>query len=274
MIDSKKLIKEYELNPNKALGQNFLIDENAIRTIAELAHCDGMPVLEIGPGLGALTDELSLRASSVIAVEIDKNMVELLSSILADRGNIHIINRDFLRFPEKELTDAMGGLPFVVAANLPYYITTPAALRLIDSPLPIQRMVLMMQEEAAAHFTAGPRAKQYTPLSVLCACYYNVRSELHLPPSCYYPEPAVHSVVLSFERNEKPFDPSLSSLVKASFAMRRKTLRNNLSAFIPKDAVPSVIEKAGLPASCRAEELTPGDFVRLNDAVNEYKSKI
>lgn len=267
MIDSKKIIKDFGLVPNKALGQNFLIDISYIEKIADLADCEGFPVLEIGPGLGALTDALSQKAQQVCAIEIDKKMVGMLSVILSGRSNVSIINRDFLRVTEEEINSAIGEKPFIVAANLPYYITTPAIMKLVDSPLRIRRMVLMMQQEAAEHFLAEPRSKLYSPLTILCRRYYSVKSELQLPPSCYYPEPAVQSVVLSFERNEEVFDPSFSKLVKAAFAMRRKTLRNNLSALLAKESIPSVIENAGLAPSCRAEELSADDFVRLNTII-------
>ncbi len=142
-------------------------------------------------------------------------------------------------------------------------------MKLIDSPLPITRMVLMMQQEASGHFLAGPRSKLCSPLSILCSRYYSVRTELSLSPCCYYPEPAVNSVVLSFERNSTVYDPLYSRLLKAAFSMRRKTLRNNFSSLVGRDAVPSMIEKAGLPPSCRAEELTADDFAKLRDIIFE-----
>lgn len=269
MIDSKQIIKELGLVPNKALGQNFLVDGSSIERIAALALCENENVLEIGPGLGALTDALAERAKCVCAVEIDAKMVELLSGILQERRNVTVIHRDFLRMKEAELLSAVGGSSFIVAANLPYYITTPAAMKLIDSPLPISRMVLMMQQEASEHFLAGPRTKLYSPLTVLCRHYYGVKKEFDLSPSCYYPEPAVQSVVLSFERNDNEYDPAFSKLVKASFAMRRKTLRNNLASLVGRDSVSEIMEKASLPASCRAEELDIDDFLRLHASIGK-----
>ena len=267
MIDSKKIIKESGLVPNKALGQNFLTDVSAVTRIAELSRCNGKHVLEIGPGLGVLTGEFSKTAVQVTAVEIDSQMVAFLTDLLSARANVRIVNKDFLKLTVNDITELTNGSGFTVAANLPYYITSAAAMKLIDSPLPIERMVLMMQTEAADHFTAGPRAKCYTPVSVLSNRYYRVTKEFELSPSSYYPEPAVSSAVLLFERNGIPYDPSFSKLVKAAFAMRRKTLRNNLSGLIPKETVPAVIESAGLNASCRAEELSVDDFVKLNDAL-------
>jgi 16S rRNA (adenine1518-N6/adenine1519-N6)-dimethyltransferase len=268
MINSKQLIKELGLVPNKALGQNFLIDGSCIERIADLARCENESVLEIGPGLGALTDALSVRADRVLAVEIDAKMVEVLSSVLGEHSNVTVLHRDFLRMKESELFSAVGSVPFIVAANLPYYITTPAAMKLIDSPLPIRRMVLMMQQEASEHFLAEPKSKLYSPLSVLCRRYYTVRREFELSPSCYYPEPAVQSVVLSFEPNGNEYDPAFTKLLKACFAMRRKTLRNNLSSLVGKDFAAGVIEAASLPPSCRAEELSVDDFVQLNHTVS------
>ncbi len=262
MIDSKSLIKEYKLSPNKALGQNFLIDESSIRRIIELADPHGRPVLEIGPGLGALTDELCLNSGRVVAVELDSRMSWLLKERLSARTNLTILNCDFLRLKNEEIVEMFGD-SFIVVSNLPYYITTPASMKLIDSALPIERMVLMMQYEASKHFTACPKEKCYTPISVVSGRYYSVTPEFRLSPSAYYPEPEVDSVVLRFERNSVPYDPLFTRVVKASFAMRRKTLKNNLASLADKSIVPELILSAGLEPSCRAEELSISDYERL-----------
>lgn len=265
MIDSKQLIKQYGLNPNKALGQNFLIDENALERILELADCSGKRVLEIGPGLGVLTDALSRSAERVVCVEIDSKMCELLNETLAGSENVSVINADILKVKTEQLGELLGA-GFIVAANLPYYITSQTAMKLIDSPLEIAHMVLMMQQEAAEHFLAAPKQKCYTAVSVVAQHYYAISEQLKLPPSCYYPEPSVHSSVLVFKRKSVPYEPGFSRLVKAAFSMRRKTLRNNLSSLFDKSAVPAVIAQAGLTEACRAEELSADDFERLFEA--------
>ncbi|MBR5948653.1 MAG: ribosomal RNA small subunit methyltransferase A [Clostridia bacterium] len=267
MIDSKKLIKEYALTANKALGQNFLVDENALQTIIGLCECAGKNVLEIGPGLGALTNELINTAKKVVCVEIDAVMCGLLKKTLSGADNLEIINMDILKVRNDELT-ALLGSGFVVCANLPYYITTDIAMKLIDSALSPSSMTLMMQQEAAAHFLASPKQKCYTPVSVIAKQYFDISEELRLSPSSYYPEPTVHSSVLVFKRNARSFDPAFSRLVKAAFSMRRKTLRNNLASLFDKALVPSIIEHAGLAPSCRAEELSSEDFTRLLETAN------
>lgn len=272
MIDSKKLLKEYGLTANKALGQNFLVDENALTAIIELSCCEGKNVLEIGPGLGVLTNELIQRAEKVVCVEIDERMCELLSRTLAGAQDLRIINRDILKVKNAELGEMLG-TGFVVCANLPYYITSDTAIKLIDSELSIKRMVLMMQTEAAEHFLAKPKQKCYTSVSVIAQQYYEISEELKLSPSSYYPEPSVHSSVLLFKRKSQAYDPEFSRLVRTAFSMRRKTLRNNLSALYGKETVPAIIENAGLSPSCRAEELCCVDFMRLLDSARKFDAE-
>lgn len=262
MIDSKKLMKQYGLSANKALGQNFLVDENALNAIVALCDCDGRAVLEIGPGLGVLTAELSKTAKKVVCVEIDSVMCALLKKTLAGVSNLEIVNSDILKVKNGELADLLGE-SFAVCANLPYYITSETAMKLIDSELSIARMTLMMQQEAAEHFLASPRQKCYTPVSVIAQRYYEISEELRLSPSSYYPEPAVHSSVLVFKRNAATYNPAFSRLVKTAFSMRRKTLRNNLASLYDKQLVPAIIERAELSPSCRAEELSVTDFEQL-----------
>lgn len=274
MIDSKKLVKELGIIPNKALGQNFLVDEAALSGICELACRGGYPVLEIGPGLGALTYELSMNAPQVVAVEIDKTMVEALNKVLSGRENVKVINRDFLKLKRDELLESVGNRPFSVAANLPYYITSQICMMLIESDLPIRRMVLMMQEEASERFFAKPGSKNYGPLTILSRYLFDVSPAFHLTPTAYYPAPDVNSVVLVFERNANPFPAQMPKILRAAFSMRRKTLQNNMLALAPKPAAIEIIEKSGLPPSIRAETLTPDDFMRLSTEYSAYIGSI
>ena len=269
MLDSKAIIANNGLNPNKALGQNFLIDETAIKRIVELCRCDDSPVLEIGPGLGALTEELLKHAQKVCAVEIDANMVQLLSANLGNNPKLSLVNCDFLKYPVERIKDGFSSGSFIVAANLPYYITAPICQRLFDSELNISRMVLMMQEEAADRFTAAPGAKNYVPLSVIAQQLFDISRGLRLSPASYYPAPDVNSVVLVFERSNRFTPKSFSKVVKAAFAMRRKTLLNNLQNIADKAAALQIIESAGLSPSVRAESLSPSDFVSLSKAYDE-----
>lgn len=270
MLNSKSLIEKNGLNPNKALGQNFLIDETAIRRIVELCRCDNSPVLEIGPGLGSLTEELLKCAQKVCAVEIDANMVRILSANLGGNPKLSIVNCDFLKYPVEKIEAEFSCESFIVAANLPYYITAPICQRLFDSGLNISRMVLMMQEEAADRFTAAPGAKNYVPLSVIAQQLFDISIGLKLSPASYYPAPDVNSVVLVFERSNRFTPKGFSQVVKAAFAMRRKTLLNNLQSIADKASAMQMIESAGLSPSVRAESLSASDFVSLSKAYAEH----
>lgn len=274
MTDSKEMIKKLGLTPNKALGQNFLIDTEAISRIAALADCQGENVLEIGPGLGALTSALSEKAKNLLAVEIDRTLVGILADGFADKRSVQLICGDFLKVPPAKISAAFGGEPFTVAANLPYYITSPICMRLIESGLPVKRMVLMMQAEAAERFFAAPRDVNYGPLSIVSRYLFDISTELKLSPAAYYPEPSVHSCVLKFERNGSELPPNFIKVLRAAFAMRRKTLRNNMLQLIPKSNVDEVISDAGLLPTVRAEELAAADFVRLADSYNRYGNKV
>lgn len=274
MTDSKEMIKKLGLTPNKALGQNFLIDTEAISRIAALADCQGENVLEIGPGLGALTSALSEKAKNLLAVEIDRTLVGILADEFADKRSVQLICSDFLKVPPAKISDAFGGEPFTVAANLPYYITSPICMRLIESGLPVKRMVLMMQVEAAERFFAAPRDVNYGPLSIVSRYLFDISTELKLSPAAYYPEPSVHSCVLKFERNGSELPPNFIKVLRAAFAMRRKTLRNNMLQLIPKNNVDEVIADAGLLPTVRAEELAAANFVRLADSYNRYGNKV
>lgn len=270
MIDSKETVKKLGLTPNKALGQNFLIDAVAISRIAALADCKNANVLEIGPGLGALTAALAEDAKTVLAVEIDRKLFEILSEQFAHEQAVRLVCCDFLKLPPPKISEIFGGESFIVAANLPYYITSPICMRLLESGLPIERMVLMMQVEAADRFFAAPRDTNYGPLSILSQYLFDISTELRLSPAAYYPEPTVHSCVLKFERNGNALPPQLIKVLRAAFAMRRKTLRNNMLQLVPKNSVDEVISNAGLLPTARAEELEAADFVRLADSYANF----
>ncbi|MBO4563776.1 MAG: ribosomal RNA small subunit methyltransferase A [Clostridia bacterium] len=263
MKTARELLTEYGLTPNKALGQNFLVDEEAIERIVSAAAGPGLPVLEIGPGLGALTAPLAESGLPIAAVELDAAMCGVLSSALPE--NAAVINADFLKADLGLIHEKLGGGEISVVGNLPYYITSPICMRLLTEGLPIRRMTLMMQKEAADRFTAEPGDKNYGPLTVLAQLLYSIRQELSLSPASYFPQPEVSSCVLVLDRSGFSLPAPLPRLLKSAFAMRRKTLLNNLSAMgMTKTAAAELIEKAGLPPSVRAEALRPEDFVRLS----------
>ena len=263
--ETKKLLQEFGLTPNKALGQNFLCDDNAVNAILNAADIDGENVLEIGPGLGALTLPLSQRAKNLVAVEIDAAMFRVLSQRLKDAQNTLLLHSDFLKFNLQTLPAAFLGEGFHVAANLPYYVTTPICMALLSGGHPIRSMTLMLQKEAAERFYAAPSSRVYGPLSVLSQYSYTIKKVLSLSPASYYPEPEVDSVVIRLiKKEDAPFLRALPPLLHAAFAMRRKTLFNNLKPlFESREALYETLEACGIDPAERAEALSPADFARL-----------
>ncbi len=263
--ETKKLLQEFGLTPNKALGQNFLCDDAAVSTILDAAEIDGENVLEIGPGLGALTLPLSRRAKNLVSVEIDAAMYCVLSQRLKDAQNTLLLHGDFLKFDFQMLPEAFSREGFHVAANLPYYVTSPICMALLSGGYPIRSMTLMLQKEAAERFFAAPSSRVYGPLSVLSQYGYTIKKVLSLSPSSYYPEPEVDSVVIRLVKKEDaPFFNALPPLLHAAFAMRRKTLFNNLKPlFESREALYEALQACGIDAGARAEALSPADFARL-----------
>ncbi len=249
------------LTPNKALGQNFLVDDAAIDRILDAADVKGQAVLEIGPGAGALTEGLLQRAKTVAAVEIDARMCELLRARFGDA--LLLYNEDFLKADLSAIHRSLGGGSFCVAGNLPYYVTTPICMRLLSSELPVSRMTLMVQQEAAARFFAAPGERVYGPMAVLTQAYYTPARLMELSPESYYPKPEVDSSVVTLSRNAQPFLPNLAPLLRACFAMRRKTITNNLKGYAGKQPVMDALAACGIAPATRAEALAPEQFVAL-----------
>lgn len=260
----KTQLEQLGLTPNKALGQNFLCDEAAAARIGREACLAGLPVVEIGPGLGALTGVLVAHAAQVTAVEIDGAMVRALNLAFPHEPGLTVLHQDFLKCDLAGLF-APPGSAFTVAGNLPYYVTTPIIMRLLTSGLPIPKMVFMVQREAARRFFAAPHAKIYGPLTVLSSVYYHAESLMSLSPASYYPQPEVDSeVVILTRREETGLCSALPRLLDAAFAMRRKTLVNNLKATgLPAETVCALLDRCGIDSRARAEELEPGRFLLL-----------
>ncbi|MBQ9832440.1 MAG: ribosomal RNA small subunit methyltransferase A [Clostridia bacterium] len=258
MTSTKELLKKYDITPNKALGQNFLSNQAALNKIIEEACIDGKNVLEIGPGLGALTRELVLRAKAVTAVEIDAKMVKVLSDI----EGLNLIHQDFLK---TDVSEVFGGENFIVAANLPYYVTTPICMKLLDDSDRIESMTLMLQKEAAQRFFAPVGSKKYGPMTILANRSYNITRVLELSPSDYFPMPDVDSWVIHLEKKQGVQSmPQFSKLLDRAFLMRRKTLVNNLmSGGILRSEAEELVQSAGLPLSVRAEAVTIEQFEKL-----------
>ena len=264
----RELLARFGHNPNRALGQNFLADGEKALAIAQAATGEGLPVLEIGPGLGALTAPLLSLSPRVVAVEIDAALVEALQALYGQNPRLTLVQGDFCKADLPALYAALGG-PFAVAANLPYYATTPICLRLLASGLPIPRLVLMAQREAAARFFAQPSSRQYGPLAILAQYYYQPRLMMELSPADYYPQPQVSSQVVLLERQAgRPFLPGLLPFLEGAFAMRRKTLMNNLKGLPGASAALAAL---GLPPGCRAEGLPPETLAALFRALAPAK---
>lgn len=273
-------IKKYEFAFQKKFGQNFLIDDHVITKIINAAEItkDDL-VLEIGPGIGTMTQYLAESAGKVIAVEIDKNLIPILGETLAEYDNVTIINEDILKLDINRLVEEENdGKPIKVVANLPYYITTPIIMGLFESHVPLQSITVMVQKEVADRMQVGPGSKDYGALSLAVQYYAKPYIAANVPPNCFIPRPGVGSAVIRLTRYEKPpvmvKDESLMfKLIRASFNQRRKTLQNGIanSPELPysKAQVEKALEKMGLAANVRGESLTLAEFAKLSDTISE-----
>lgn len=273
-------IKKYEFAFQKKFGQNFLIDDHVITKIINAAEItkDDL-VLEIGPGIGTMTQYLAESARKVIAVEIDKNLIPILGETLAEYDNVTVINEDILKLDINRLVEEENaGKPIKVVANLPYYITTPIIMGLFESHVPLQSITVMVQKEVADRMQVGPGSKDYGALSLAVQYYAKPYIAANVPPNCFIPRPGVGSAVIRLTRYEEPpvtvKDESLMfELIRASFNQRRKTLQNGIanSPELPysKAQVEKALEKMGLAANVRGESLTLAEFAKLSDIISE-----
>lgn len=258
-----KYLDKYERYAKKKFGQNFIIDPSVVQTIAR--HSGSGPlVLEIGPGLGALTQQLAYNYDEVIAYEIDPHMVEILKESLDGLENVSVILEDFLKADLSQLQDT----PMDVCANLPYYITTPLLFRLME--LPVKRMTLMVQKEIGDRLSAMPGTKDYNALSIQIQYYFDVKVAMHVSKESFHPRPNVESVVLTLSptNNTMPYDEkAFFEFLKACFQFRRKTLLNNLKTLkLDKDLSQTLID-LGFEVNVRADALTFDDFQRIYGAL-------
>ena len=273
-------IKKYEFAFQKKFGQNFLIDDHVITKIINAAEItkDDL-VLEIGPGIGTMTQYLAESARKVIAVEIDKNLIPILGETLAEYDNVTVINQDILKLDINRLVEEENaGKPIKVVANLPYYITTPIIMGLFESHVPLQSITVMVQKEVADRMQVGPGSKDYGALSLAVQYYAKPYIAANVPPNCFIPRPGVGSAVIRLTRYEEPpvtvKDESLMfKLIRASFNQRRKTLQNGIanSPELPysKAQVEKALEKMELAANVRGESLTLAEFAKLSDIISE-----
>ncbi len=264
----REIMDRYGLKASREYGQNFLIDSSVVaRTVAEVA--EGSLVLEIGPGLGALTEKLAERASEVICWEIDPRMTEVLANEL-NKDNVEIINEDFLQADLPAiLRERKKGREVAVVSNLPYYITTDLLLKIFANIAGISRIVVMMQKEVAQRFTEHKNVKDYGPVNVMADYYCRVRNVCRADRNCFLPRPNVDSAVIAFEviRDWRESDRRLFEMVSDCFGQRRKSLLNNLKNKYPLDG--DKLKSIGLPETVRAEQLSVEDFIRLQEVLSE-----
>lgn len=268
------VLKRFGFTFQKKYGQNFLMDDNILNKIIDSADITKDDVvLEIGPGIGTMTEELSRAAKHVIAVEIDKHLIPILEETLFGHSNITIINQDILKADIEALArEYNDGKPLKVVANLPYYITTPIIMELLEKRLPIHSITVMVQKEVAERMMTGPGSKDYGALSLAVKYYSTPHIVCQVPAGCFMPKPNVDSAVIQLVCNEKPpvevdDEKLLFKCIRASFNQRRKTLANGLKNYsgltFTKEEIEKAIENAGFTPSVRGEALTLEEFAKL-----------
>ncbi len=271
------ILQKYNFNFQKKFGQNFLIDTRVLERIIDSAEITKEDcVLEIGPGIGTMTQYLAEAAREVVAVEIDKNLIPILQNdTLAAYDNVTIINDDILKVDiNKIVQEKNNGQPIKVVANLPYYITTPIIMGLFESHVPLKSITIMVQKEVADRMQVGPGTKDYGALSLAVQYYAKPEIVANVPPNCFIPRPNVGSAVIRLTRHEKPTvevkdEAYMFALIRASFNQRRKTLLNGLTNAgnlgVTKEQITEALAQMGLPATIRGEALTLEQFGELSN---------
>lgn len=269
-----EILQKYNFRIQKKYGQNFLVDTGVLNRIIDAAEITEEDcVLEIGPGIGTMTQYLAERAAAVVAVEIDKNLIPILKDTLSGYDNVTLINEDILKVDINQIVEEKNnGRPVKVVANLPYYITTPIIMGLFESHVPLQSITVMVQKEVADRMQVGPGTKDYGALSLAVQYYAKPEFVANVPPNCFIPRPNVGSAVIRLIRYEKPpvqvaDEARLFALIRAAFNQRRKTLVNALSNApalgITKEQAKKALERSALSATIRGEALTLEQFALL-----------
>ena len=276
-----EVLQKYHFVFQKRFGQNFLIDEHVLDKIiaaAEITKDDF--VLEIGPGIGTMTQYLAQAAREVAAVEIDQALIPILKDTLQDWDNVTVINEDILKVDIRRLAmEKNGGKPIKVVANLPYYITTPIIMGLFESHVPVESITVMVQKEVADRMQVGPGTKDYGALSLAVQYYAEPYIVANVPPNCFMPRPKVGSAVIRLTRHSQPpvkvkNEKLLFQIIRASFNQRRKTLANGLKNYeglsFDKETVEKAIAECGFSPSIRGEALSLEEFAALSNVLNRY----
>ena len=277
-MDVKQLLREMEFRFNKQFGQNFLTDENLLNSICSDAEVDGGTVLEIGAGAGTLTRVLSANACKVVAFEIDRNLEKVLAVTLADCSNVQIVMGDVMKYKMPDIEALCGGV-YRVVANIPYYLTSPLIMRFVEEASNVTSLTLTVQKEVAERLAAKPKTKDYGAITVGVQAVADVEVKRILPRSLFYPQPNVDSAVVHVVFNRNKFDIADHALfrktVRVSFAMRRKTLLNNLAVGfgVSKAQAEQILAECNLPLTCRGEELSVRQFVQMYHAIENLKLK-
>ena len=277
-MDIKQLLRDMGFRFNKQFGQNFLTDENLLNNICEDADIDGGTALEIGAGAGTLTRVLSKHADKVIAFEIDRNLEKVLNITLADCPNVKVVMGDVMRYEMTELETMCGG-QYRVVANIPYYLTSPLIMRFVEEAKCVTSLTLTIQKEVALRLGAKPSTKDYGAITVAVQAVADVNITRILSRDLFYPQPNVDSAVVRIDFKRDKFDISNHKLfrkvVRVSFAMRRKTLVNNLAVgfAITKQQAEQILVACHLPVGCRGEELSVEQFVQLYKTIEKSELK-
>lgn len=276
---TKEIITHYDFAFKKNFGQNFLVDEHVLNKIISSAEITSDDiVLEIGPGIGTLTQALAKKAKKVIAVEIDKTLIPVLSEVLSEFNNIEIINEDILKVDVRAIVEANGDKPIKLVANLPYYITTPIIMGILEQHLPVESITVMIQKEVALRMQAAPSTKDYGALSLAVRYYSEPYLVANVPRNCFMPRPNVDSAVIKLTLHSEPpvkvkDEALMFKLIKAAFSQRRKTLLNciyNSPDFsLDKEAIAKLLTENGFDERIRGEVLSLENFADLADKMVE-----
>jgi 16S rRNA (adenine1518-N6/adenine1519-N6)-dimethyltransferase len=277
---TKEILDQYGFSFKKSLGQNFLIDTNILRKIVDAAEISAETgAIEIGPGIGALTEQLARRAKKVVAFEIDQRLLPILADTLSPYGNVRIIHQDVLKADiHQVIADEFTNVAdIMVVANLPYYVTTPIIMKLLTDHLPIRGMVVMLQKEVADRLAAKPGTKDYGSLSIAVQYYTEAEVVMTVPRTVFIPQPNVDSAVIRLIKRKQPpvavnDETFFFQVVRASFAQRRKTILNNLVNNLPngkamKEQIESSLANANIDPRRRGETLTMEEFAALSNAL-------